>query len=378
MRQFVRSGLVASIVVVLAAVAGSQEAPVTGQPKGSPAAKAPTPPPRPAILDQVLATVNGESVNRGELFQQLNSAGVPPGTANEQDVYRVGVDGLINFKLVNQFLAKQNITVTDKEVDEEYNALEQALKKDGQEIGIALATNGMTVAQVREEMKKKLRWRNYIRAVAKDDVLKKYVADNKDLFNRTQVRASHIVVRVEPTASPSEKETARQKLAAIKRDIDANKLTFADAANKFSEDDGNKASPSGGDLGYFTRKGQFEPLFTAAAFGLKKGTISDPVETVFGYHLIQVTDRKEGTPVDFEQNKLLIQGEYAIDLQERIVASMRKTAKIDIKPMPADLFPKAPTPPPGAPGSPGATGAPGTPSTPDAPKGAAPGPAPPR
>jgi peptidyl-prolyl cis-trans isomerase C len=246
---------------------------------------------------------------------------------------------------VNQFLAKQNIPVTEKEIDEEYAALEAALKKDGQDIGVALGAAGITVAQVRDEMKKKLRWRNYVKAVATDTVLKKYMADNKDVFNQTQVRASHIILRVEPSAPPAEKEKVRLKLLAIKRDIDSNKITFADAANKYSEDDGNKESPNGGDLGYFVRRGQFEPVFTAAAFALKKGSISEPVETIFGYHLIQVTDRKEGTPVDFDQKKLAIQNEYATDLQERIVAAERKTAKIETIKMPDDLFPKvAPAP----------------------------------
>jgi peptidyl-prolyl cis-trans isomerase C len=357
MRQFVRSGLIASIVVGLAASAGAQ-APATAQPKGSPApARAGTPPPRPAILDQVLSTVNGEKITRGELYQHLNSAGIPPGAVSEQEMYRVGIDGLVNFKLVHQYLVKQKIPVTEKEIDEEYGALEAALKKEGQDIGVALGAAGITKAQVRDEMKKKLQWRNYVTAVATDANLEKYVAENKDVFNRTQVRASHIVLRVEPTASPAEKESVKQKLLAIKRDVDSNKISFADAANKYSEDDGNKASPSGGDLGYFLRRGQFEPLFTAAAFALKKGSISDTVETPFGFHLIQVTDRKDGTPVDFKQNKLLIQNEYATDLQERIVAQERKIAKIETVKMPDDLFPKA-APPTGGPSEPAKAAAP--------------------
>lgn len=352
MRQFVRSGLTASIVVASAVVAAAQ-APGTGQPQDKAAAKIATPPPRPAILKEVLATVNGDPITRGDLFQYLSSFGIPPGAVSEQEMYRVGIEGLVNFHLVNQYTAKQAVQVAEKDIDQEFSGLEQALKKDGQEVGVALASNGLTVAQVRDEMKKRLRWRAYIKAVATDANLKKFVGEHKDVFNRTQVKASHIVLRGEPDAAPAEKDKVRQKIAAIKREIDSGKITFADAANKYSEDDGNKTSPSGGDIGYFLRKGQFEPQFTAAAFALKQGSVSDPVETPFGFHLIQVTDRKDGKPVDFEQEKLLIQNEYEADLQERIVKEMRKTAKIEVKPMPADLFPKAPTPPPGA--APGGT-----------------------
>ena len=355
MRQFVRSGLIASIVAGLSAVAAAQ-APGAGKPAtpAGPAAKTATPP-RPAILDQVLATVNGESITREELYRIFNTAGIPPGAENEQDVYKIGMEGLVNSKLVKQYLQKQKaLEVSEKEVDAEFADFEKKLKQDGQDVQVALASHGITVPQVREDMKSALRWRKYLDAVATDPNLKKFVADNKDVFNRTQVRASHIVLRVEPEASAADKEKVKQKLAGIKREVDSGKITFADAANKYSEDDGNKSSPSGGDLGFFVRKGQFNEQFTTAAFALKKGVVSDPVETPFGYHLILVTDRKEGTPVDFDQNKLLIRNEYASDVHERIVAAEKKTAKIDIKKMPDDLFPKAPAQPAGgAPTEPG-------------------------
>ncbi len=358
MRQSVRSGLIASIVVTFAGVAAAQAPSGSAQPKakaaapaqkaGAPAGKASTAPTRPAILDQVLATVNGEPITRADLYQYLRESGVPPGQVSEENMFSTGIEGLANFKLVSQFVTKQNLPVSEKEIDAEYNTVAEALKKEGQDINIALASFGLTTAQVREEMKKKLRWVNYLKNVATDAVLKKYVDDNKDVFNRTQVRASHIVIRVEPNAPQEEKAKVKAKLAEIKREIDGNKISFADAANKYSEDEGNKVSPSGGDLGYFTRRGQFDSTFTAAAFALKKGTVSDPVETPFGYHLIQVTDRKEGSPANFEQEKPRILTEYATDLQERVVTKMRETAKIDVKPMPADLFPKAPQPTQGA------------------------------
>lgn len=379
MRQFVRSGLTASIIAAFTAIASAQAPSGTTQPKQKTAAPAPAPaqtgklaapstgkaampPARPAILDQVVATVNGDTITRGELIGYLNNFGVPPGAVSDEEMYDKGIEGLAYFRLVNQYMAKQNPTVTEKEIDAEYNGLAEALKKDGQDINVALASSGLTVPQIRDEMKKKLRWRNYVKNVATDAVLKKYVEDNKDTFNRTQVKASHIYLRTEPTTSEADKAKLKAKLADIKKEIDGNKISFADAANKYTEDEANKVSPNGGDLGYFTRRGQFNPAFTAAAFALKKGTVSDPVETPYGYHLIQVTDRKEGTPVDFAQNKPLILNEYETDLQERIVNEMKKTAKIDIKPMPADLFPKAPQP----------TQGPTPASTPGTPKASAP------
>ena len=369
MRQFVRSGLAASITVAIATIAGAQ-APGTGQPKGAAAppkaaapGKAAAAPPRPAILDQVLAIVNGEPITRGDLYQHLNSVGIPPGQVSDQQMFEVGIEGQANYRLVGQFLAKQNIPITEKEVDAEFERNAADLKKDGRDINVAISSAGLTVPLIREEIKKSLRWHRYIKSVAPDAVLKKYMEEHKDVFNRTQVKASHIVLRVDPAAPAAEKEKVKQKLLAIKAEIDGNRISFADAANKYSEDDGNKTSPAGGDLGYFTRRGTFEATFTAAAFAIKKGSISDPVETPYGYHLIQVTDRKDGAPTNFEESKLLVLSEYTVDLQEKIVAEMRKTAKIDIKPMPADLFPKAPASAPTPGGAPPATKA-ASPATP--------------
>ena len=70
---------------------------------------------------------------------------------NEQSIYKIGIEGLVNSKLVNQYLKKQpTLAVTEKEVDAEFADFEKKLKDDGQDIYVALASHGITVAQVRE------------------------------------------------------------------------------------------------------------------------------------------------------------------------------------------------------------------------------------
>src|SRR5205807_1467219 len=144
--------------------------------------------------------------------------------------------------------------------------------------------------------------------------LRSYFQKNKELFDGTLVCARHILLEVDPKAPADKKEDVKRRLLSIKKEIESGQIGFADAANKYSEDAGNKETPNGGDLGCFPRRGQFIDSFVAAAFATKPGTISDPVETEYGYHLIQVTERRPGPPgrqVDLEKNHDLILNEYA-------------------------------------------------------------------
>lgn len=344
MRAIARSGLLALTCLAAIAVdigARAQTPPAT-KPSGGPSA---TPA---ADLNQVLGTVNGEAITRRDLLKFLSSYQIPSG--NEEQVYRDAMDTLINTRLVNQFLARQNRKVSEQKVNEAVANLEKEMKENGSSLAAKLEQSNMTLDDVRNEFASRIRWVDFLNDKATDAELKAFAESHRDLFNGTQVRVSHILLKVDPKASPADKEKVREKLLGIKRDIESNKITLAEAANKYSEDPGN-AEGAGGDIGYFGLNSAIIEEFAKPAFALKKGTLSDPVETPYGFHLIQVTDRKEGSPFDFEQNKLLVKQVYAADLQKNVLSSERKKAeaagKLVIKPMPADLFPPAPvsTPP---------------------------------
>ncbi len=150
------------------------------------------------------------------------------------------------------------------------------------------------------------------------------MADNRDLFRGTQVRASHILLKVEPNAERGREGEGRSRSwPSIKKEIEGGTITFAAAANKYSEDPPTRAAPAATSITSRSTRALIEE-FTDVAFKLKKGTISDPVETPFGFHLIQVTDRKEGKPIDFEQNKPYIMQAYARAPEESLTPSGRR------------------------------------------------------
>ena len=348
MRAIARSGLPALLALAcsVAATGGThaQSPPATATATATrPAATTTAPSFDP---NQVLATVNGESITRGELLNFFSRYKLPAG--NQEQIYQDAINSLINSHLIFQFVSRLKIPVSDQQVDEGVASLQKDLKENGTDLDTQLQRFGMTLKSVRQEFANRFRWTDYLNKKATDAELKAYADSHKALFNGTQVKASHILLKIDPKASAAEKEKVREKLLGIKSDIEANKLTFSEAANKYSEDPGN-AEGGGGDIGYFGLNSGVIEEFAKPAFDLKKGTISNPVETPYGFHLIQVTDRKEGTPFDFEQNKLLVKQVYAAELQKSVLSAERKKAEsagqIVIKPMPSDLFPPAPTDP---------------------------------
>jgi peptidyl-prolyl cis-trans isomerase SurA len=132
-----------------------------------------------------------------------------------------------------------------------------------------------------------------------------------------------------PHASPAAKETARLLADSIAKALRAGG-DFAVAARRFSMDPGSAAQ--GGDLGWF-RRGQMVRAFDEVAFVLRPGTISDPVETPFGYHIIQV---QRVQPTEVNARHILImpaitaaEADSTHALAERLRAAVAAGASLD-------------------------------------------------
>ena len=157
------------------------------------------------------------------------------------------------------------------------------------------------------------------KAVVSDKDIKDYYEKHKEEFTPvSQLKASHILVKTEKEAKDIEEK--------LKKGED-----FAKIAKKSSID--TASAKNGGDLGFFS-KGQMVPEFEAAAVKLKKGEISEPVQTKFGYHIIKLTDKKLGQPVEFDKIKNIISQHLVAEKQKEAFDSymdgLRKTYKVDI------------------------------------------------
>jgi len=149
-----------------------------------------------------------------------------------------------------------------------------------------------------------------------------YYDANKVQFHQPErVRARHILIHVDKDAPQADQDAAKAKAEKIRGELVAGK-DFAAAAKEYSDDKGSK--DKGGELG-FNERGSWVKPFADAAFALKPNEISQPVLSPFGYHLIQVEEKKPEQDRTLDQAK----GEIAVTLIKKEKASSLAKVKAD-------------------------------------------------
>src|ERR1700733_1702899 len=158
------------------------------------------------------------------------------------------------------------------------------------------------------------------KAATTDEAMKKDYDDApKQITGEQEDQTRHILVETE------------DKAKEIKAQLDKG-ADFAELAKKESKDPG---ASDGGDLGFFT-KDQMVPEFSAVAFALEPGKISDPVKSQFGWHIIKVEEKRARKAPDFEQVKSQIETYVTRKAQADYVAKLRETAKVERMDQPAE------------------------------------------
>ena len=122
-----------------------------------------------------------------------------------------------------------------------------------------------------------------------ETMIESYYKANPDTFSE-DAQAELYFIRFPKVATAEDEKVYMRELIEIKKRIDEGESTFEEEAKIESDDEGSAVN--GGDLGWF-KKGEMVPEFEEVAFSIKPGTISDPVKSNFGYHLIWVEEREE-------------------------------------------------------------------------------------
>ena len=140
-----------------------------------------------------------------------------------------------------------------------------------------------------------------------EDIRNAYEARKSEFDQPEQVRARHILFRLEESANEADEAKARERLTAAQKRLSEG-ADFADLALELSDDPGSQGQ--GGDLGFFARGAMVKP-FEEVAFSLEPGVVSEPVRSPFGFHLIRVEEKKAAHVVPFETAREQIAREMA-------------------------------------------------------------------
>ncbi len=256
--------------------------------------------------NETLATVDGNNITKENLYDAL-----------VKDYGAATLDTLISDKIIELESEKQNIKVTDKEIQKELETLyaqyggEEALTEQ-------LKASGSSIDALKEDVVTYIETRKLIEPTIKitDKEISAYFEQNKDSFAQAeQVEASHILVK--------DKATAEEVLKKLNNGGD-----FAKLAKEYSTDTSN--AESGGSLGYFG-KGQMVKEFEDVAFKLKVNEISEPVKTEYGYHIIKVTGKKEAKKANLEDNKAAIKEQLLTEKLQTEYATWLEKKKAEYK-----------------------------------------------
>ena len=156
-----------------------------------------------------------------------------------------------------------------------------------------------------------------------EEELKSYYEQNvARLSGKEERRASHILINAPKDMPAADKVKAKEKAAALLAQVRKSPDSFADVARKNSQDAGSAAS--GGDLDFFARGAMVKP-FEDAAFSMKKGDISDLVESDFGFHIIKLADIKTPKQKTFEEVKPTIESDLRAQQAQRKFAEVAET-----------------------------------------------------
>ena len=150
----------------------------------------------------------------------------------------------------------------------------------------------MTEADLKRQIEWDLTWKKFLARYLTDERLASYFNSHRREFDGTQISVSHILLRPKAGAGPQATAALVQQAQTIRREIASGKITFADAAKKYST---GPSRTAGGRLGFIARHGAMPERFSRAAFALETGQISKPIQTQSGVHLIRCNEIKPGT-----------------------------------------------------------------------------------
>lgn len=278
-----------------------------------------------------VAVFEGGEVTLGEVQQFAQQSGLgelsPESPQYEALIVQI-MPQLVEIEIAKAYAEEQGITVSEQEVNQEIDLLKdqvaQQAQAQGQDVGReeafdqALQQAALTEEQLRQQIREQLPIQEVQERVAGDvgpsqEEVERFYEENKAAqFTTPETRCTrHILFNKDQKAKAEEVKGQLQDGG-----------DFAQLAREFSQDPGS--AEQGGDLGCLGR-GETVPSFEEAVFGAGQGEIVGPVETEFGYHIIEVTDIQEEATQPLSEVEAQIRDQLTTEAQtEEFTAWLQK------------------------------------------------------
>jgi peptidyl-prolyl cis-trans isomerase SurA len=255
------------------------------------------------VVDKIVAKVDNNILLESEVQKSYLEAVSQAQQGIEAPTRCSVFESLLINKLMVAKAVVDSVIVTDAEVLlEANNRFAMVMQQFGGDEAMLAEMYGKTAEQLKAELEEVMREQLIVRKMRKtitDGItvspaevrafFQNIPTDSLPLFT-SEATVGQIVRK--PETNPKVREDIIAQLLQFKEAISSGKSTFAELAKAYSEDPGSGAQ--GGDLGFF-RRGELAPEYEATALGLRQGEISDPVETQFGFHMIQLLEIKGST-----------------------------------------------------------------------------------
>lgn len=288
-----------------------------------------------ARSEGIAAVVNQDAISMTDLndriFMVMASSGLPRTEEIRDKLTGQVLNDLVNEQLKVQEAKRNNLEVTDSEIQNGLVTLAKQNNLTPEQFAQVMQHQGISRATVERQIRAEIGWSKVIQQVMRpkvnvtDSDIDEYIAQLQNAKGKSEYLLAEIFL---PVNAESPEGDTQQLANRLVQELKTSKVPFSKVAQQFSAGPG---AQKGGDLGWM-QQGQFQPELEKVVAGMEKGTISNPVRTTEGYHILLLRDVRTLTDETFPSRDKILNtiGLQRLErLQARELLELRTTAFIE-------------------------------------------------
>lgn len=289
-----------------------------------------------AQTEGIAAVVNDEAISFSDVSARMrlimSSSGIPNNPEIRERLVPQILNTLIDERLKLQEAAKNNLAVSDEEIERGFANIAQQNNLDVNQFRQLLGREGIPISTLQDQIRAQIAWSKVVQSTMRSRI---DIASNeinavmdrmKSKVGKTEYRVFEIFL---PVTDPQQETNVRQLAERLHGELRTQKVPFQRVASQFSQSPG--AAQKGGDLGW-VQEGQLTEVLDTALQEMQKGQLTMPVRSLSGYHILLLADKRQITedtmPSTFQIEQDM--GNERLDLmQRRHLIDMKSEAFIE-------------------------------------------------